>query len=112
MILQSEPLGFVITEKMYRRALKMATKKDFQVEIPTDDATTPFIFRTEVEDSGLTWGQAKKQLRSWYLSEARKLRNYTEKDFNKQEQEFLAQATANPVEAAAGVGNESVSGAM
>lgn len=82
----------------------MATKKNFQVEIPTDDATTPFIFRTEVEDSGLTWGQAKKVLRSWYLSEARKLRAYTEKDFNKQEEIYLAK-----VEPAAGVGNETVS---
>lgn len=76
----------------------MATKKNFQVEIPADDATTPFIFRTEVEDSGLTWGQAKKELRSWYLSEARKLRTYTEKDFKTQEQEFLSQAASTPVE--------------
>ena len=84
----------------------MATKKNFQVEVPVDDATTPFIYRTEVEDTGLAWGQAKKQLRSWYLSEARKLRTYTEKDFNKQEEAFL-----NQVEPAQGVGNESVSGA-
>ncbi len=69
----------------------MATKKNFQVELPNDDATTPFIFRTEVEDTGLTWGQAKKLLRSWYLNEARKLRTYNEKDFNKQEELFLAQ---------------------
>jgi len=67
----------------------MATKKNFQVELPQDDATTPFIFRTEVEDSGLTWGQAKKQLRSWYLSEARKLRTYNEKQFELQELAFL-----------------------
>lgn len=89
----------------------MATKKNFQVELPADDATTPFIFRTEVEDSGLTWGQAKKQLRSWYLTEAHKLRNYTEMDFKKQEQEFLAQVTANPVEAGTKVNqNEPVPG--
>lgn len=87
----------------------MATKKNFQVELPNDDATTPFIFRTEVEDSGLTWGQAKKLLRSWYLNEARKLRNYTEKDFNKQEQEFVTQASGNPVEKSEPVSNEKTS---
>lgn len=74
----------------------MATKKTFQVEIPLDDATTPFIYRT-ADEEGVTWREAKKLLRNWYLIEARKLRSYSEKEFNVQEQ-LLATDGENKVE--------------
>lgn len=75
----------------------MATKKNFQVELPTDDATTPFIYRTEQEDTGVTWGQAKKQMRKWYLDEARKLRSLNVKEFTKREQQLLEGAKVESV---------------
>lgn len=84
-------LGFLVTEEMLNKEKKKM--KNFQVELPIDDATTPFIFRTEEEGTGVSWGQAKKLLRSWYLNEAKKLRTYSEKEFNKQEQALIDKET-------------------
>lgn len=81
-------------------------KKNFQVDIPKDAYTTPFIFRTEEPGTGLAWRDAKKALRNWYLEQARNLRTYSEKAFKKEEDDSLAsetksEAVKNVVEAGA-----------
>ena len=47
------------------------------------DGDLPDILQTTVEDPAcVSWREVKKQLRSWYLQEAGKLRGLSEKDFN------------------------------
>jgi hypothetical protein len=74
------------------------SKKDYQVELPDSrNEVTPFIYRVEKEGTGISWGQAKVQLRKWFLVQARNLRNYSESEFKKQEAELLAQAAESVV---------------
>lgn len=79
--------------------------KNFKVELPAGEETTPFIYRTDDND-GLTWREAKKLLRKWYLDQASSLRTFTEKEFTKQEQTLLGNDT---VEAKVEPSNESLS---
>ena len=53
---------------------------------PGTDFTLPVIlnsgdFDNVTEDQLLVWREAKKELRQWYLDQARSLRNVSEKDY-------------------------------
>lgn len=42
----------------------------------------PLIVKTTVDNpQGVSWREAKKQLRSWYLEQASKLRGISEQDY-------------------------------
>ena len=46
--------------------------------------SAPEIVKVDFTDpEGVSWREAKKQLRSWYLAEAAKLRSIKEKDYFK-----------------------------
>jgi len=78
-------------------------KKDFQIEFPQIKEgeqfadTTPFIYRSEIQGEGMTWRDAKKAMRKWYLDQANLLRGFTEKHFAANEKAFLDAMNAEPV---------------
>jgi len=54
-------------------------REAFKVHV---DDFGPGIEKVDITDQdGISWRSAKKQLRQWYLDQAKKLRDVTQKDY-------------------------------